>query len=349
MVSTVWQDQLGGARVVERRGDNVAAMPQPGDPQPGGMPGSRQHGAPEARRPPTRFPPLPPISEAQLAPGAGAGAGAAPAPAPAPGIVPFLDVPTAPPATGSDGGSWVLFALIGFVIGEVVAYLFVVLAAALAGDSGQLSRIETMAAPPEWYIGMSLVGLWIGFFAGPWIASRARGTGRLLNDLGVRFRPIDAIGIVIGVGCQYAIDLAYAPFITNSAKFGAPTQRLTGASHGAGFVVIAILTVVGAPFFEELFFRGLLFKGLARLFSSNAPKPSTRRKVGVVAAVVCDGLLFGLAHGEWEQLAGLAAFGIVLAIVSYRTNRLGMNMVSHASFNLVAILAVVNSRGALVH
>lgn len=297
-------------------------MSQPGETQPGG---SRGWGV----RPGDRIGEIP--DEQPLAAGG------------------FLDVPTSPPTSVGDGGSWILFALVGFVIGEVVAYLFVVLAAALAGDSGQLSRIETMAAPPEWYIGMSLVGLWVGFFAGPWIASRARGTGRLLTDLGVRFRPIDVLGIVIGVGCQYAIDLAYAPFITNPAKFGAPTQRLTGASHGWGFAVIAVLTVVGAPFFEELFFRGLLFKGLARVFNGAVTKPSTRRTVGVIAAVVVDGLLFGLAHGEWEQLAGLAVFGMVLAAVSYRTNRLGMNMVSHASFNLVAVLAVVNSRGGLVH
>jgi len=65
--------------------------------------------------------------------------------------------------------------------------------------------------------------------------------------------------------------------------------------------------------------------------------------------VVLDGLLFGLAHAEWEQFAGLAAFGMILAFVSYRTGRLGMNMVSHASFNLVAVVAVAYSRGAVIH
>ena len=49
-------------------------------------------------------------------------------------------------------------------------------------------------------------------------------------------------------------------------RFNAPSQRLTGGSHGTGFLVIAVLTVVGAPFFEELFFRGVLLRALARLF-----------------------------------------------------------------------------------
>jgi hypothetical protein len=125
-------------------------------------------------------------------------------------------VPSAPPATRSDGGAWVLFALIGFAAGEVVAYLLVTIAAALAGESGQLQRIADLSAPPEWYVGVSLVGLWVGFLAGPWIASKARGTGRLIVDLGVRFRPIDTVGILVGVGSQYLIDLAYTPFITNA-------------------------------------------------------------------------------------------------------------------------------------
>jgi membrane protease YdiL (CAAX protease family) len=37
----------------------------------------------------------------------------------------------------------------------------------------------------------------------------------------------------------------------------------------------------------------------------------------------------------------LATFGIILSLVSYRTGRLGMNMVSHATFNLVAVVATL--------
>ena len=39
--------------------------------------------------------------------------------------------------------------------------------------------------------------------------------------------------------------------------------------------------------------------------------------------------------------------GVALAAISYRTGRLGMNMVSHASFNLVAILAILSQRGGV--
>jgi hypothetical protein len=263
--------------------------------------------------------------------------------------VPFLDDPAAPPVTRGDGGVWFLYALLGFAIGQVVAYLLASVAAAVAGQGGQLSKIARLAEPPEWYVGVSLVGLWIGFFAGAWLASRFRGTRHLVDDVGLRFRPIDLLGVAIGVAAQFIIDIAYAPFISNPTKFGAPTQRLTGASHGWGFVVIAAMTVVGAPFFEELFFRGLIFRGLARAFTPAVVGPSARRAMGVAAAIVVDGLLFSLAHWELEQFIGLAAFGMVLAFLSYKTGRLGMNMFAHASFNFVAVVAVANSRGGFVH
>jgi len=260
----------------------------------------------------------------------------------------FLDIPGSPPASRADAWFWVLFGFVGFLIGEVLAFILVAVAAGAAGEGGQLSRLASMAQPPEWYIGVSLIGLWGGFLAGPWIASAARGTGRLVADFGLRFRPVDALGIVIGVGAQYLVAVLYSPFISHLKNFTAPTQKLTGASHGWGFAVIAVLTVIGAPFFEELFFRGLVFRGLARMLTPAAAGPSTRRAVGVVGAVAFDGLVFGLAHGEWEQFAGLAVFGMILATVSYLTGRLGMNIVSHASFNLVAVIAVLHARGGVV-
>ncbi len=66
-------------------------------------------------------------------------------------------------------------------------------------------------------------------------------------------------------------------------------------------------------------------------------------------AIVITGLVFALFHFEALQYAGLALFGIILSFVSYRTGRLGMNMVAHASFNLTAVLAAVVVPLALVH
>jgi membrane protease YdiL (CAAX protease family) len=275
-------------------------------------------------------------------------AGAAPGPAPTPDQ-PFLDVPGSVPSTKIQAWLWLVFAVAGFLVGQIVALAAGSVAGVVAGESSAQMKVISLASePPEWYVVSTLLGLWLGFFGAPWVACRAQGTRHFLRDMGVRFKLIDLVGIVIGLGGQLLIGILYAPFQHEIHNFNAPSQKLTGGSHGGGFLVIALATVIAAPFMEELFFRGLLLKSLVRLWAPVATTPGVARATGVVVAVVIDGLLFGLAHGELVQLAGLAVFGMMLATVSYRTGRLGMNMVAHASFNLVAVIVILHQRGGVI-
>ncbi len=243
------------------------------------------------------------------------------------------------PSTRSSAWMWLLFAGLGFLGGQILAALSVAVAAAASGNLHSLTAITKLSEPPTWYIVSTLIGLWAGFFGAAWMSSWVQGTHDMVRDLGLRFRWIDLIGIPIGVGGQFLVALIYIPIaqhVTNfNQRFDAPSQRLTGASHGTGYFVIAVCTVVGAPFFEELFFRGVLLRSLARLFGTIG------RWVGPALAIVVTGVLFGLAHAESLQLLGLALFGVILSFVSYRTGRLGMNMVAHATFNFTALAAVV--------
>ena len=234
---------------------------------------------------------------------------------------------------------WLFFGALGFLAGEILGGIFVLVAASVAGHANSLTAIGKLSEPPTWYIVSGLLGLWAGFFGGPWLASRVYGTKHLVRDVGLRFRWTDGYGLAIGAAGQVLVGIIYIPISKHvhdfTQKFDAPSQKLTGGSHGATFALIAVLTVFGAPFFEELFFRGLLLRSLARLFGTWG------RWVGPALAIVITGVLFGLVHDESLQLIGLAAFGIVLSFVSYRTGRLGMNMVAHASFNLVAVAATL--------
>ena len=298
----------------------------------------------------------PPPPGAPPAPGwNGPGPGAADGPAPVgfPAALGGGDVPLgmqlaggAAPADRGAAGMWLLFGVFGFLAGQILAGIFIVVAAAVTGHAHSLAAIAKLSEPPTWYIVSTLAGLWAGFLGAPWLASRVRGTRSLVRDVGLRFRWIDLLGIAIGFGGQLLVGLIYIPISHHvhdfNQKFDAPSQKLTGGSHGVGFAVIALLTVVGAPFFEELFFRGLLLRALARLFGTWG------RWVGPTLAIVISGVLFGLAHAESLQLIGLATFGIILSLVSYRTGRLGMNMVSHATFNLVAVVATLHAGSGIL-
>jgi uncharacterized protein len=245
-----------------------------------------------------------------------------------------------PPVTTGDATSWLLLAIAGFAVGQVFGYLILVAAAAVTGHLSDYATLAGLAVPPAWVVVSELVGLWIGFLGAVVLASVLRGTGSVVRDMGLRFRPIDAvIGPLVGAAGQFLLVPAlYLPLEqadpSVQRELSQPAQRLTGGFHGGNLVTIGILTVVVVPVIEELLFRGLVLRSLLRLTRGAG------RVLGPTIAILLTGVLFGLAHFEPLQLLGLAAFGAVLAFMAYRLNRLGAGIFAHATFNLVAILTI---------
>jgi hypothetical protein len=233
-----------------------------------------------------------------------------------------------------------MFAAAGFLAGQLLSSILLVIVAAFTGHSSDVAKLATQPVPPAWVVISGLVGLWIGFVGAALCASRFRGTGRLRRDLGLEVRPWDiVIGPVIGFGGQILLlPLLYLPLehvVPHlDQRLKVPAQHLTGGFPGSDLAVIAVLTVVVVPVVEELFFRGLVLRSLLRLFAGAGPV------VGVALAVVADGVVFGLAHFELLQLLGLAVFGTVLSLMAYKLRRLGPGIFAHGMFNLMAILSV---------
>jgi hypothetical protein len=182
-----------------------------------------------------------------------------------------------------------------------------------------------------------LAGLWLGMGGAVWIASRRKGSGDLGRDMGFALLPSDVpLGIVAGLASQFVlVPLLYLPFRLRDPsldrRLEEPARDLSNLAHGPAFVVLTVLIVVGAPLVEELFFRGLLLRSLAA-------------RVGPAAAIPVSALAFGLAHYQPLQFLGLAAFGVVLAVMAWRTGRLGPGLVTHAVFNLATMVALSQQR-----
>ena len=223
---------------------------------------------------------------------------------------------------------------IGFLAGQVVALLLNTLGVAVTHYPGGMNALSKAANPPWWSNALSLLGLWTGFAAAIYYAHR-EGHLRALPD---QWRPrwSDLSYVVVGVACQFIIDAVYAPFHLKSLNH--PVNHLFKAAHGPGFVLIAIMTTLIAPFFEEWLFRGVVFRAIAE----GVRGVSTR--VAVTVGVSVSACLFGLAHGELLQFAGLTAFGVVLALIVCRTKRLVPSFITHASFNAVALVAIIAQR-----
>jgi membrane protease YdiL (CAAX protease family) len=223
---------------------------------------------------------------------------------------------------------------VGFLAGEVLASALIAAAANLAHFPGGYKALSTSSAPPWWSNALGLIGLWCGFASAIYFA-RVRGR---LSALAHQWRPRpgDALFVLIGVGCQFAIDILYYPF--HFKKLNGPVTHLFGAAHGATFVLLVIMTTFLAPFFEEWFFRGVIFRSLDEGLVGVSPRTAT------ATAVVASAVLFALAHGEPLQFAGLALFGVVLALIMHRTRRLVPSVVAHVSFNAVAMVGLILQR-----
>lgn len=104
-------------------------------------------------------------------------------------------------------------------------------------------------------------------------------------------------------------------------------------AFGADPYLAVISIAVIAPVVEEVVFRGFIYGGL-------------RRKWGVSLSVVVSSLVFALAHsfsvGGSILLLGPSLFiaGVALALVYERSRSLVPGMVLHASFNLIAVVAI---------
>ena len=89
--------------------------------------------------------------------------------------------------------------------------------------------------------------------------------------------------------------------------------------------------VVGAPFGEELLFRGFLYNAL-------------RRRWSVWPSAILSGILFALLHGSPVLILAILPVGIGLALVYEWRQSILASMAAHATFNLIGFVTIVLSR-----
>ncbi|HAS13222.1 MAG TPA: CPBP family intramembrane metalloprotease [Acidimicrobiaceae bacterium] len=177
------------------------------------------------------------------------------------------------------------------------------------------------------------VPLWLGLLGVPLLATRLRGNGPV-RDLGLWTTLRDApVGLAIGVACQLVlVPLVTLPIFiftdTDQEALEAPARELTDKAQGPGVLVLVLVVVVAAPLAEEVFFRGMLQRTLAR-------------HLPIWPAMLITSVLFGISHFQALQLPALAAFGLVLSVLAHRTGRLGPSIWAHVGFNATTVVALV--------
>jgi membrane protease YdiL (CAAX protease family) len=101
------------------------------------------------------------------------------------------------------------------------------------------------------------------------------------------------------------------------------------SSRASAFAANFAVIVFVVPFVEETTYRGLGFAAV-------------RSSFGPAAAVLVTGVAFGLSHGLLLGLPVLTLFGIILALLRWKTESLYPPIVLHALFNGAALMAAVS-------
>jgi membrane protease YdiL (CAAX protease family) len=92
----------------------------------------------------------------------------------------------------------------------------------------------------------------------------------------------------------------------------------------SGYILV---TIVAAPVYEELVFRGILFPYLARC-------------IGVTGGVVAVSTAFALIHFHIPSILPLFLLSVVLCLAYWRTGSLWVSIGIHAIFNAIGALAL---------
>lgn len=116
--------------------------------------------------------------------------------------------------------------------------------------------------------------------------------------------------------------IKYLPIKQQVEEFESMMEPLMNS----GFVPILLAVTISAPFFEEIVFRGIIFNDFKKVMP-------------VWLAILTQGLLFGLFHGNWIQGVYATLIGVVLGIVYYKYRSIWSVILLHFSFNTVSLLS----------
>lgn len=155
----------------------------------------------------------------------------------------------------------------------------------------------------------------------------------LLSELGLDRNPLREISrpiiaaaaaIVVLAGYGAAVSVLDIEWLKPSDAAPATVLRDTPT-----MIIFGAVTLAFAPVAEELFFRGLVFRGMLRY--------------GLVPAIAVSSLAFGALHLS-PQVLPLIGIGALLAWLYYTSGSLWQPIAFHAIFNLVSFVQFLGSR-----
>lgn len=217
-------------------------------------------------------------------------------------------------------------AAIGFVVGVLLSLPVSVVLHALGEPGGRTVLLLVSAG-----------ALWLGIGGAIVFVTVARGTRSLTTDYGLRFKLVDIpLGIAGWIAGRLLGGILVLPIVAVWPNLEPPDQGIFGdeAPGVAGWIALVLVVCIGAPFIEELFFRGLVQTRLVG-------------RLGAFPGIVITSVLFGAAHLiGWVgpitivYAVAITGAGLVFGLLRHLTGRLGPSMMAHCFLNAQALIVL---------
>lgn len=226
-------------------------------------------------------------------------------------------------------GGYLLEVFVVYMLIFVLTQVFLGTAISVVLKSGILpSSIGVVFAQTVQYMVWSGVSLW-------YLVYRLRLIGWTLKNIGLTTSNIwGEIKWGIG-GYASALPLVAAMTLLSQKLMSAyhtppnPIEpMLMGSDTLLARVILFLLVAVAAPFFEEIFFRGVLFNSL-------------RSRWGLVAGILISAAIFGGVHPLPFGFLPICALGSVFSVVFYQRGSLIPNMIAHSLQNSMAFFLML--------
>jgi len=160
---------------------------------------------------------------------------------------------------------------------------------------------------------------------------KARRNFSIAEYLGLRLLPVKMIFLLSGVTIVILILSELAGTYLGQGNDTSTNFIVDAYRTSVSPVLLWIAVVLFAPLFEESFFRGFLFVGLARSV------------IGPIGAIILTAFLWSVLHIQYNWFGMMVIFilGIVLGIVRLKTKTLWGSITVHAFWNLLTMIGTV--------
>jgi membrane protease YdiL (CAAX protease family) len=223
---------------------------------------------------------------------------------------------------------WFVLIVIGTVVASALLLIPVVIVFPEALDGAD---VNGAAAAGAWLLALSQLLFFIGLATWPLVVGAWKADGwRRAYGFVVSGRAV-WVGLVGGLVTLVAMTVLTnitAELLGRDINSAGAEVADTMTGSGAAYVLFLVLIAVGAPFVEEISFRGLVWGAVVK------------RGWSPWLATILAAVPFALLHVEPLRVVPLLAAGLVLGVVR-QFGGLGSAMLAHAVVNVIGVIGII--------